>query len=131
MARKKNQSIGTCPCPVRDCARVVPVYRYRERGESPVSVANRRFAGKLYLTCPDHGRMGEGAGMQEYILEHAYMPGAGAEVNPLNPLPEPPSANSKTPEKTVPAPATAPAMVKQKTPAAPAKARAGFGWPWD
>jgi len=124
MARPKNKQIGTCPCPVRDCARVVPVYRYRERGESPVSVANRRFAGKLYVACQDHGRMGDGAALQEFILDNSIIEGAGAD----RPAP------AKTPEKIESAPATVPAKGPAKAPAPVNReepAWAGWGWPWE
>jgi hypothetical protein len=70
------------------------VFRYRERGAGAVSVANRRFAGKLYARCPDHGRVGgdtHDAGMQDYILKHATLdsPAIGGAVAPvLAPAPE-------------------------------------------
>jgi len=76
MPTPKNAAIGKVECPVKQCAEACEVFRYRERGDSDKSVANRRFAGKLYGRCPKHGRFGGDAGddaMQDYILRNAQM----------------------------------------------------------
>lgn len=57
-------------CPVRDCTHMVPVYQYDTRSDDP---ARRRFGGRLYLVCPDHGRY-EG---QEYLLCNAKLSSPG------------------------------------------------------
>lgn len=122
---KRNEAIGEVECPHKGCSVVCKVYRFRERGDSPVSVANRRFAGKLYGDCGKHGRFG-GAGSdqatQDYILENAKIWGAknageGREAAP--------ASASETPEKPASAPASkppakAPASSQQSTPATPA-----------
>lgn len=88
MAKERNQPIGTCPCPVKGCDETVPVYRYRQRAELE---GRRRHAGKLYVTCPTHGR----AEPQEWILEHATIRG---EAEPPAPKPQPRPAPAKSPE---------------------------------
>lgn len=108
MAAKRNEAIGTVECPAKGCSEACDVFRFRERGESEKSIANRRFAGKLYARCSKHGTFGGGAGdadMQEYILCHARMHAPGAS----SPAKEPP----KEPAKKIPTPAQAPASPAQ------------------
>lgn len=131
----RNESIGTVECPHKACTEQCQVYRYRERGDSEKSVANRRFAGKLYGRCPRHGKFGGDPGeqdTQEYILNNATMhaPGAGDRQ----------SSPAKSPA-VAPAVAGAAAVTKRATPASsPAKPPAtapaakpsnGLGWPWE
>lgn len=99
------------------------MHRYRERGESEISVANRRFAGKLYLVCPQHGRMGGAANdhaTQEYILAKSNMPRSG-EKSPANP-PKKDPAPAPAPVRP---PAQAPAKSKDEEPEEEAF------WPWE
>lgn len=115
----KNEAIGEVLCPNRECERKVPVFRYRERGDSAVSVANRRRAGKLYCRCPDHGQMDP----QEYLLAKATIWGAKKAAD------EPPAAEKETPAKPASPLATpAPAKPQNKPPATPAKQSRGWGF---
>lgn len=71
---EKNQPIGSVTCPIKDCNEKCDVFRYRERGAEPRSIANRRFAGKLYVRCARHGRIGgdpSDDATQDYILNNA------------------------------------------------------------
>lgn len=72
-----NTPIGTCVCPFKGCDLVVPVFRYRAK--NPERKGHHRYAGKLYLRCPTHGKSED----QEWILEHATIDG------PPQPEPEP------------------------------------------
>jgi hypothetical protein len=103
VAKTPNPQIGDCPCPVRGCDLDAKVYRFKRAGDGFT-----RFAGKLYLDCPTHGRFG-GDGReaaQEYILEHAKIWGAEREAK-TDPKPEPVA-------ETVPEPTPAPAPLKAK-----------------
>lgn len=119
---KRNEAIGTVECPTKSCSERCDVFRFRERGESEKSVANRRFAGKLYGRCPKHGQFGGGAGdsdMQEYILCHASMHAPTNVAGDRQPSP------ATTPAKKMPAtPAKAPASpVVRQASSSPASAR--------
>lgn len=64
-----NDPIGHAPCPVRDCNLQCKVFKFRARPNE----LNRRFAGKLYAVCDEHGRFGgdpKDAGMQAYLQKH-------------------------------------------------------------
>lgn len=118
----KNEPIGTVECPVKGCTEPCSVFRYRERGDSPKSVANRRLAGKLYARCTRHGRFDEGGpDMQEYILGNAKMhaPGAGDRQEP------PAKTPASRPAATTRRPASAPASSPVKA------ANGGWNWPWE
>jgi cell division septation protein DedD len=135
----KNESIGRVECPVKGCAEECPVYRYRERGESEKSVANRRFAGKLYGRCKDHGRFGGDAGdtaMQEYILCNATM-NAPAGDRQAAPAPSqsqkvrPAAARSQTPiqtNKQTPSEVTSTARPAPTPAATPAESPRSSAW---
>jgi len=63
---------------MRDCDEQCTVHRFRAREKKP---ANSRFAGKYFLTCPVHGRMGGDAKdskLQAFIEHHAKLDGAAA-----------------------------------------------------
>ncbi len=114
MAREPNTSIGTCPCPTKGCEHVAPVYRYRQRNtEQP---GRSRHAGKLYVVCPDHGRLDP----QEYILGNAAIDRTKEAAPPAAPKESPASA---APVKPV---AAAPSI--DKPPAAKPAAKEGFGF---
>jgi hypothetical protein len=109
---KRNEAIGAVECPTKGCSERCDVFRFRERGESEKSIANRRFAGKLYGRCPKHGQFGGGAGdteMQEYILCNVSMHAPGDR-------PSPAKTPAETPKKIPPPPAQAPAA-QLRTPA--------------
>jgi len=114
---KKNEAIGEVECPAKACPLKVPVYRFRERPTETM----RRFAGKLYCRCPEHGTFGGASGdskMQEYLLEHstiwgAKKPAAKIAEPTLEDHPNQPASMAKeTP------------AIPQKLPAAPAKKKA-------
>jgi hypothetical protein len=100
---KPNPSIGTCPCPMRDCKRTAEVKKFQHKA---VTDGRRRKAGKLYLDCPDHGRVGfDGReAMQEWILENAAI--EGLERAPASS--STPASSSSTPSAPKPAPASTP-----------------------
>ena len=83
MKRPKNEAIGECPCPVAGCTLTASVHKFRARQNE----LQRRLAGKLYLCCAVHGRLGaDGAAeMQEIILRGATIwdrPGERAGQGP-------------------------------------------------
>jgi hypothetical protein len=67
-----NKQIGTCPCPVKDCAETMAVRRFVTKAGSD---ERRRKGGKLYADCPSDGRFGfDGAQkMQDYLLENSTL----------------------------------------------------------
>lgn len=122
----RNEAIGTVECPHKGCTESCPVFRFRERGETEKSVANRRFAGRLYGRCPKHGRFGGDPGereTQEYILNNAKMhsPGDAGDRQP---------APAKSPAKTPVSKPAAPAKAPASSPATKA-ANGGWNWPWE
>jgi hypothetical protein len=126
---KRNEPIGTVPCPMTGCTESCNVFRFRERGDSAKSIANRRFAGKLYGRCPKHGQFGGGAGdidMQEYILCQMKAHGPAGDrprrSGPENQNLQPGNAVSKSPPAT-------PAKAKQ-TPAIESHSPAPAGDTW-
>jgi hypothetical protein len=111
---------------MKGCTESCAVYRYRERGESEKSVANRRFAGKLYGRCPQHGRFGGDAGddkTQEYIETNSKKLTAES-AGDRQPAPAKSPAKVASTQNVIP-PARSPA-----TPLAKA-ANGGWGWPWE
>lgn len=125
---KRNESIGSVECPMKSCNESCDVYRYRERGESEKSVANRRFAGRLYGRCSKHGRFGGDPGeqeMQEYILANAKMKAPGAGDRQPAPAKSPALVAAPAPARKVAAPPNPPA----RTPATATVG--GWSWPWE
>lgn len=83
--RERNKAIGEVECPIKNCAIVAQVFRFRESGVSKRSIVNRRYAGKLYGICSKHGRFAGDSGdaeMQAYILEHAKIWAPSAPAAP-------------------------------------------------
>lgn len=117
-----NEPIGTCPCPIPKCDESCAVKRFQARHTKDTG---KRYAGKLYLICKLHGRLGmDGAqGMQDYIIDNGHL----FNADELKPKAE-----------AAPAPATAAAapIAPAKPTAAPAaaeqpKPRSGFAdWEW-
>jgi hypothetical protein len=69
MKRKpKNEQIGTCPCPHVGCTKAMKLFKFQARDNA----LQRRFAGKLYGDCEDHGRYGADGkdAAQNYILDN-------------------------------------------------------------
>lgn len=106
MSKAKNPQIGTCPCPIAGCAQTMALYRFRERTEDD---KRRRYGGKIYGHCPDHGRIGgtvNAPAMQDYLLEKGtvWAPNApAARAADLGKTPENTGpAPEKTPEKAAP-----------------------------
>ncbi len=66
MKARKNEPVGSCPCPV-DPAHRAAVHQFATRAKSDEA---RRKAGKFYLTCPEHGKLGldASAWIQEHVL---------------------------------------------------------------
>lgn len=123
----KNEPIGTVECPVKGCTEECSVFRFRERGADERSIANRRFAGKLYGRCQRHGRFGGDAGddsMQEYIETNAkkLTPAAAGDGN-QPPAKSPAKSSTRSPAGPARRPATPPAS-------SPAKS-SSWSWPWD
>lgn len=128
---KRNESIGTVECSHKGCTEQCSVFRFRERGETEKSIANRRFAGRLYGRCPKHGRFGGDPGeqeVQEYILANAKMHAPGAVDRQPAPAKAPASPN-KSQSQNVRPPARSPANAPARSPAA--KVSNGWNWPWE
>lgn len=101
MSKKKNPQIGECPCPIAGCDRTMQLYRFRERTDDD---KRRRYGGKIYGHCPDHGRIGgtvNAPAMQDYLLEKGKIWAPNAPAGPA-------AVPAKTPEITAPAPQPAP-----------------------
>lgn len=113
----RNPIIGSCPCPVAGCSEPGEVRRFSSKHTRD---SGRRFAGKLYVDCPTHGRFGTDVkpGFQVWISEHATMR-EGAELDVA-----PPALAPKPIEKSPAKPNTAPAP----DPSAAAMRRGGFGF---
>lgn len=107
----KNPTIGSCPCPMKDCAERGDVRKFAPRHTRDTG---RRLAGKLYMDCPKHGRLGSDGRLSDWILENAKLTSA-ADAPPPPARPEPPKP---------PAPAAQPAAAS--APAKPAKKGWGF-----
>jgi hypothetical protein len=118
VATLANAAIGKVACPIKGCDQTdCCVYRFKERGEGTLSVANRRFAGKVYMRCSEHGRLGGDASdqkMQDYILSNAQMAGPGAGESPAKPAKTP----ARAPAKKNPSPVGK-------------RSGEGEGWPWE
>lgn len=108
MPRPANDPIGEVLCPARDCERTVPVFRFRPRPDEK----QRRWAGKLYCRCPDHGQLAP----QEYLLEKATLwgPNNPRPSEPSNPQPQARLARQARQEPAPPPP--------------PPPRRKGWGW---
>lgn len=113
-AKVKNSAIGTCPCPVKNCEATCEVKKFQHRSTRDTGV---RYAGKLYLICPEHGRLGMDGlkAMQEFILAHAKIPNRDDLAAP----PAPPPAPSSTP---------APPVREERAASPPAPARKTDWW---
>ena len=119
MKRPPNTPIGEVECIQKGCSKTCKVYRFRERTPGRKSV----FSGRLYLECPDHGRIGTDPkpATQDYILEHAKMYGPGApapkpEKSGTAPAPASATAIPKGPDsKPAPKPATDPAPAASRS----------------
>lgn len=129
---KRNESIGHVECPHKGCTEQCQVFRFRERGETEKSIANRRFAGRLYGRCPKHGRFGGDPGeqeTQEYILANAQMHGPG-DAGERQPAPEKtPATPSRSQSQNVRPPARPPANAPARSPAR--VSNGGWNWPWE
>lgn len=130
---EKNAPIGWVPCPIKGCPDVADLFRFRERGDSERSIANRRFAGRLYCRCEDHGRMGGDPSdkkLQEYLLTEGHVWGPDeAREKPASAVSDTPAPlPAKTPTTPAPKPQAAPAKPPVVQPARQALAQ---GWPWD
>lgn len=83
---------------MKGCSEQCSVHRYRARENK----ANSRFAGRLFLKCPKHGRIGGDANdtdMQAYIRQHATM----TESSSSSATPAPTQAADEKKSKSEPA----------------------------
>ncbi len=66
--RPPNPAAGTVPCPIPGCSCTAEVRQFAQRAQTD---AGKRKAGKFYIDCPEHGRLGfDGAKwIQEHVLE--------------------------------------------------------------
>ena len=69
--KEAKKPIGRAPCPIKGCEETVPVFKYQGASDP----ARRRFAGRMYCSCPTHGRVEN----QEYLLEHIEWSGDDKE----------------------------------------------------
>ena len=112
MSKKaENLAVGSSPCPIKDCAEAVDVFKYRTA--AGVDEKRRRFAGRLYCVCPKHGRVEN----QEFLLEHVKWTNekstaaATSSSSPPTPAPIPTSSSPPTrapPPRAPPPKVTAP-----------------------
>ncbi len=114
MSREPNTPIGTCPCPTKACELVAPVYMYRQRNKD--QPGRSRHAGKLYVVCPDHGRLDP----QEFILANAAIDRTKEGAAPVE------TKEAPAPAAPVKPAAAAPSI--EKPPAAKPAAKEGFGF---
>jgi hypothetical protein len=130
VSKPRNPQIGTCPCPVRDCDKVAKLFRFKE---ASAATPGRRFAGRLYGDCEDHGRFGGDGrtGINEYFLNKGKIWPAGqkpaeaaAEGSPVNVQKSPVAAPK-------PAPVTAAVNVQPLTPARESQTAATRPHLWD
>lgn len=76
MNREPKKPTGECACPIRNCTHEkLPVFKYRSQA---ADVSRQRFAGRLYVQCPKHGRVDAD---QEFILENGKLWAEGHEPN--------------------------------------------------
>lgn len=115
--RKPNPSIGTAPCPVSGCSAACTVHKFERRAASD---DRQRKAGKLYLRCPAHGRIGfDGdAWVQEWVLERITWAEGEQPITPKAAAPADASSGSRGTEA---APRSLPAGVKKPAPSGAAK----------
>lgn len=127
--KARNPQIGTAPCPVRDCTKEAKLFRFKERSEA---ATGRRFAGRLYGDCEDHGRFGGDGrtGINEYFLNMGTIWPAGqkpaeaaAVESPVKPQKEPAPAPAPAAVKKAPAPAPEPETAPARIHAQPARSR--------
>ena len=110
----KREPVGDAECPIKGCAEAVPVFKYEAASGD---TKRRRFAGKLYCSCPIHGRVEN----QEYLLEKiTWRDGKKDTGNASNASPSP---ETKPPEPTraapvKPAPETPPKPAPRPAPKA-------------
>ena len=104
---KANPSIGTCPCPMKDCDETTAVKQFKHTATTD---QGRRYAGKLYLDCPACGRIGSDAKprMQEWILNNGKIEGRSAPPPPPPKKSAPAPAASAAPPKPASAPSSDP-----------------------
>ena len=117
--KERNKPIGTCPCPIEGCAKVMDVFQFRGRE----NVTQRRLAGKFYGQCDDHGRIGADGKQAtiDYIAERMTWNDQSKATN-AGAAPENQATRaSEKPAQSTPAPANAPksAPAKQAPPRRP------------
>ena len=102
MKYKRNEQIGECPCPVKGCALTAAVFKFKQAAGDD---QRRRFAGRMYGDCEQHGRFGgDGrSGMNEYFLENATIWGPEGKAAAPAPV-DSPLPLQKSPSKVKPAP---------------------------
>lgn len=107
-----NPTVGTVPCPIGGCTETCTVRKFRHRA---VTDAGRRNAGKFYIDCTVHGRMGfDGkAAIQEHVLEHIAWSEGQEPITPKAPARADVGAGSRGTEA---APRSLPAPVKKAAP---------------
>ena len=127
----RGPAIGECPCPEQGCSQVVELRRYQER-----SGRGSMFKGKLFASCPTHGRVIDAArsASQEWALEKGEIWGPNGRREPAQQQTEEPAepaqeaAREPQAEPARPAPRPALPAVRERT------ARPD-GWPgwnlWD
>lgn len=104
---KKNEPIGTVPCPFIGCGQACQLFKYRPRDDGRRSA----FTGKWYAECPEHGRI-DGASSQktqDYLIDKGDVWGAR----------KPDAAEPENPEKAAPNPEKQPLPPVRATPPKP------------
>lgn len=127
----KNPPIGTCPCPIPKCSETCEVRRFKS---GHTKDTQRRYAGKWYLVCPAHGRLGMDGrqAFQDWIADNAHMHNAeelraAAEPAAATPAPAKPAA-TPAPAAAPAAPASSSSAPKQPATPTPRRSSADFDW---
>ena len=113
-----NPAIGSVPCPVAGCGEACEIKKFRHTATRDTG---KRLAGRLYIDCPTHGRLGfDGRqAMQDYILEKGTIWGEHERAPASEPAAKPAPA---------PIAAPAPSAKPQPQPAAKPAPKKSGGW---
>lgn len=106
MSKQKREAIGKCPCPVKGCELIIPVYRF---GATSTDARFNRHAGRWYCVCPDDGTLGFAGAkrIQDHIADKGEIWGDKPAATDKAAAPQQPAQQAAT--VTPPQPPAAPA----------------------
>lgn len=132
---KRNDTIGRVRCPMSGCTELADVRKFAPRHARDTG---RRLAGKLYLDCKRHGRLGVDGRMNEWILENAELSAEAAQASPPSPAPasapaaprphSDPPRSSSTSSSARGSPPPSPPPAPAQAPTAPQRKKQGWGF---